>query len=224
MIGQVMEKIDAQKTVLFVMSEHGFKSFRRGVNLNSWLYLNGYLSLKNGEKSGDWFKEVDWKNTKAYAFGLGGLYINLKGREQGGVVQPGQEFKALKQELIEKLKGLKDTETGEVSICNVYDGATIYSGPYAPNAPDMIIGYNAGYRTSWDSAIGKVNKTVFEDNIKSWSGDHCIDPELVPGILFCNRKIHVDNPRIFDIPVTVLNLFGIELPSYMEGKPLIQEK
>ena len=58
---------------------------------------------------------------------------------------------------------------------------------------------------------------VFQDNIKAWSGDHCIDPRLVPGVLFCSRPIDADDPALIDIAPTALRLFGLEPPAYMEG-------
>jgi predicted AlkP superfamily phosphohydrolase/phosphomutase len=220
-IGRVMDKLDP-KTALVVMSDHGFKSFRRGVNLNSWLFVNGYLTLKEGKRtSGEWFKDVDWSRTKAYAMGLGGLYLNLKGREANGIVAPGEESRALKEDLRVKLTGLRDDSAGEVAITEAYDRDKVYAGPYAGNAPDLIIGYNQGFRASWDSVTGKVDSTIFEDNIKAWSGDHCIDPRHVPGVFFCNRKLATKAPSIMDVAPTVLTLFGLPVPAYMDGRPLI---
>ncbi len=68
--------------------------------------------------------------------------------------------------------------------------------------------------------MGKVTSKVFSDNTKAWSGDHCIDPHLVPGVIFANRKILAENPGIEDLAPTALELFGIEPPPYMEGKSL----
>jgi predicted AlkP superfamily phosphohydrolase/phosphomutase len=221
LIGRVQAKLDS-RSALIVMSDHGFKSFRRGVNLNSWLHLNGYLSLKDGKgASEEWFKDVDWETTRAYALGLGGLYINQKGREAKGIVEAGEASRALKKELISKLSGLRDESGGEVAITEVYDRDRIYSGPYAPNAPDLIIGYNQGFRASWDSVTGKVNGTVFEDNTKAWSGDHCIDPRHVPGVFYFSRKTGSKSPSIMDVAPTVLNLFGLQVPAHMDGRTLL---
>jgi predicted AlkP superfamily phosphohydrolase/phosphomutase len=224
MIGKIREKID-DKSILIVMSDHGFKSFRRGVNLNSWLYLNGYLSLKEGKtESDEWFKDVDWEKTKAYALGLGGLYINQKRREAKGIVEPGEETKSLKAELAGKLNGLKDDENGATAINKIFDRDELPPGPYKENGPDFVIGYNDGYRVSWDSVTGKVNNIVFDDNQKAWSGDHCIDPRIVPGIFFCTQKINTNTPSIIDIAPTALELFGLEIPSHMDGRSLTDVK
>ena len=221
LLGRLMKKV-GEKTVLMVMSDHGFAPFRRGVNLNTWLLHHGYLALKDGKVTGgEWFADVDWQRTKAYSLGLTGLFINKRGREGQGVVGNGEEFRQLKRELITKLTGLVDPETGETAIRDVLDCAEMFSGPYLDNGPDLLIGYNSGYRVSWDCATGRVSASVFEDNTKRWSGDHCIDPKLVPGVFFCNQAINGKAPDIRDIAPTVLSLFGIAIPQYMGGEPLI---
>ena len=220
-LGRVMTRID-DDTVLLVMSDHGFTQFKRGVNINTWLLQHGYLVLKEGHTtSGDWFEAVDWQRTKAYSLGLIGLFINRKGREACGIVAEGEELNRLKQELIAQLTGLVDDETGDIAIRELIDTEAIQAGPYVYDAPDLLLGYNAGYRNSWAGAKGGVSASVFEDNTKHWSGDHCVDPRLVPGILFCNRPIQTATPDIKDIAPTVLHLFGTDIPSYMQGKPLL---
>jgi predicted AlkP superfamily phosphohydrolase/phosphomutase len=219
LIGRVTEQID-NATLLLVISDHGFKSFTRGVNLNAWLRQNGYLALKSGKtESGDWFEDVDWSRTRAYTMGLNGLYLNVKGREREGIVSPGAETDALKDELRRKLDGLVDPDSGRAGITGVFDCDSTYAGPYVDNAPDLIIGYGDGFRASWDSVMGKVTSRIFEDNIKAWSGDHCVDPRLVPGVLFSNYKIGDEKPAIVDVAPTMLKLFGLRIPAHIDGKP-----
>lgn len=220
LVGRTMAKIN-EGDVFMVISDHGFKSFRRGINLNAWLKQNGYLALKEGAtESGEYFQDVDWSRTKAYAFGLAGIYLNVKGREKHGVVAPGEEYEALKAELIEKLSGLKDPDSGEVAVTEMFDSDKIYKGPYSHDGPDLISGYNIGYRISWNGATGVVNDELFEDNVKAWSGDHCIDPRLVPGVIFSNKKVATEEPALMDIGPSVLDLFGVEVPRHMEGRPI----
>jgi len=223
LVGKVRDKL-SKNSCLVIMSDHGFKQFRRGVNLNSWFYCNGYLNLKDGKsESGEWFKDVDWASTKAYGLGLGGIYINQKGRESQGIVSPGEETIALKTELKQKLSGLMDDgNNNAIAINYLYDRDEIPPGPYKENCPDFIVGYNEGYRVSWDSVSGKVNSTIFEDNIKAWSGDHCIDPKLVPGIFFCNHPINTKSPSIVDIAPTAMELFGLKAPEHMDGQSLLK--
>ncbi len=220
LVGRTMQKL-GENDVFLVISDHGFKSFRRGINLNAWLKANGYLHLKEGvNESGEYFQGVDWEKTRAYAFGLAGIYLNVKGREKKGIVAPGAEYAALKRELIEKLSGLRDPETGEVAITEMFDARQIYRGPYVEHGPDLISGYNVGYRISWNGATGVVNDQIFEDNVKAWSGDHCIDPRLVPGVIFCNRPIQAREPALMDIAPSVLELFGVPIPRHMEGRSI----
>jgi predicted AlkP superfamily phosphohydrolase/phosphomutase len=224
MVGRIRERL-RDGDVLMVLSDHGFTSFRRGVNLNAWLLANGYLTLQEGAAGkGEWLREVDWSNTRAYALGLTGLFLNLEGREAVGTVGRNGEAAALRAELAEKLTGLVDEELGELAIRKAYNPRDLYSGPYLENAPDLIVGYNAGYRASWDGATGVVAGPVIEDNPKPWSGDHCVDPLIVPGVFFCDREIDRGDPALIDIAPSALWLFGIEPPAYMDGRSLFGEE
>jgi len=220
LLGEILDRLEPDD-VLMAISDHGFSAFRRGVNLNVWLQREGYLTLDdNHDDAAEWLTGVDWSRTKAYCLGLAGMYLNIRGREERGIVQPGSEAESLKAEIADRLKGLIDPETGEISIREAFDTAELYDGPYLENAPDLLIGYNAGYRASWDAATGVVAGAVFTENVKAWSGDHCIDPRLVPGVFFCNRRVDVDEPSLIDIAPTALRLFGVAPPSYMEGRSL----
>lgn len=216
LVGKARAKLDADDW-LIVMSDHGFSSFRRGINLNSWLLENGYLSLKkDADPHADYLQSIDWSKTRAYAIGLAGIFINKSGRERNGVVADA-DFPALKAEISGKLREIIDPASGSRAIREVYDSEKSYSGMYRSEAPDLIIGCERGYRVSWDSVTGKLEKEIFTDNTKAWSGDHHVDPALVPGILFSNRLFKAEAPSILDIAPTVLNIFGIPAPKYMEG-------
>jgi len=217
LVGEVLDRLRSDD-VLMVLSDHGFSSFRRGVNLNAWLAREGYLTLRPGaDGTSEWLRDVDWSRTRAYCLGLTGMFLNVRGREASGIVAPGDEAEALRVEIAQKLAGMTDDEKAMVAIREAFDPAKLYAGPYLENGPDLIIGYNAGYRVSWDCATGIVAGRVFEDNVKAWSGDHCIDPRLVPGVLFCNRGVQTDDPALIDIAPTALTLFGIQPPAYMDG-------
>jgi predicted AlkP superfamily phosphohydrolase/phosphomutase len=221
LVGRTMDAID-DDTALFVMSDHGFKPFRRGVDLNAWLREHGYLHLKEGASvpSGTYLADIDWSRTKAYALGLAGIFLNIQDREGQGIVER-SEIPALVRELCEQLTGLRDPETNEEAIHEAMPRGTVYKGPYVDAAPDIIIGYNAGYRVSWDAVIGKCGAAVFSDNVKAWSGDHCIHPRLVPGILLSNRDLNGSEAEIIDLAPTALALLGVGKPGYMDGKSLL---
>jgi predicted AlkP superfamily phosphohydrolase/phosphomutase len=223
LVGEIVRKLRPDD-VLLVVSDHGFTSFRRGVNLNAWLQANGYLKLKEGaDGSAEWLRDVDWSETRAYALGLTGLFLNLRGREGAGVVEPGEEAARLKADLVEQLRRLRDEDSGTPAVHDVFDTGQVYSGPYQSNAPDLLVGYNEGYRVSWDCATGVVSGPIFEDNEKAWSGDHCVDPRLVPGVLFGTHKISASDPSLMDIAPTALRLIGIAKPGFMEGQCLFEE-
>jgi predicted AlkP superfamily phosphohydrolase/phosphomutase len=217
-LGRAMEYLEAG-TALFVLSDHGFCSFRRGVNLNAWLRAEGYLALRDGAtESGDYFEGIDWARTRAYTFGLSGVYLNLRGREAQGCVGA-EEAILLRAELAGKLAGLRDGEA--VAIQGIYPAGEIYSGPYLGAAPDLVVGYAEGYRASWGAAVGRTTAAVFEDNLKAWCGDHCVDPVLVPGVLFSNLEIQAETPGIEDMAATALKLFGVAAPGWMEGRSVV---
>jgi predicted AlkP superfamily phosphohydrolase/phosphomutase len=218
-LGEVLDRID-DKTTLIILSDHGFASFRRFFHLNTWLYQNGYIVLDDQSRktSDEFFENVDWSRTRAYAMGLNSLYLNISGREGEGIVEPGEEVDALKRELINSLKQITDSQTGQQVIKEVYDTTQIYSGPDSKAVPDMIVGFNLNYRTSWETALGKIPDILFGDNLKAWSGDHCMAVDLVPGILLTNKKIIMQNPALIDLAPSILAEFDIPTPEDMDGK------
>ncbi len=221
LVDRTLKKCDNENTLFMVISDHGFNTFRYGVDLNRWLEENGYLVLKDNDREGKYLTTIDWSKTKAFGIGLTGIFLNIKGRESQGIVEEGEEADQLRTEIAEKLSALVDVERdNKPAIKTVYNALKRYAGPYKQNAPDLIVGYYPGYRASWETAVGQVTEQVFHPNMKAWSGDHCIDPSFVPGVLFCNRKIESENPRLMDIGPTVLDSFGVEIPGYMDGKVL----
>jgi predicted AlkP superfamily phosphohydrolase/phosphomutase len=220
-LGKARERLDS-RTTLIVMSDHGFAPFYRAFNLNTWLNEQGYVKLmdKPVKDGAEFFADVNWGETRAYGLGINGLYINLKGREPGGVVQPGLERDALMNDIVRKLLAVRDPKTGEQVIRRVYKAEEIYSGPALQEAPDLIIGYNRGYRASWKSVLGKFPRPLFEDNIDKWSGDHAMAADLVPGVLMVNKKITFPKPALSDLAPTILNEFGLPKGDEMVGHNL----
>ncbi len=219
LVGRTMAACDDESTVLMVISDHGFSPFRRGIDLNAWLEKEGYLTVSEGGRGEKYLRGIDWSKTRAFCLGLAGIWLNVKGREANGIVEP-TEANALRDEICDKLTGLVDDDKGDPAISRAFNTRRIYAGPYAEDAPDIVVGYHRGYRVSWEAAIGQVTNSVFHDNTRAWSGDHCIDPKLVPGVMFCNRKIESESPRLMDIGATVLEMFGVDVPKRMDGKPM----
>ncbi|MFO0416086.1 MAG: alkaline phosphatase family protein, partial [Pseudomonadota bacterium] len=153
-LGLALERLDS-RTTLYALSDHGFAPFTREFNLNTWLYNNGYLSLTDPSKlgQGEFFEHVDWSRTKAYGLGINGLYINVEGRDKFGTVKP-EDAKALKTEIAQRLPSVRDPRDGAAMITQAYDSNTIYSGPFVELAPDLVVGYQRGYRSSDETVLG----------------------------------------------------------------------
>ncbi|MEK6800039.1 MAG: alkaline phosphatase family protein [Planctomycetota bacterium] len=221
-VGRVLDRVGPDATVM-VMSDHGFCNFERQFQLNTWLRDNGYLGpaaatglLKPVTEGG-----VDWSKTRAYGMGLNGLYLNLRGRERDGIVDPADRD-ALLREISAKLLAVRDPQTGEAAVLRVYRSDEVYSGPHAPEAPDLIVGYARGYRASWATTLGDIGREVFSDNDMAWSADHCIAAEEVPGVVFSNRGIVAESPSLTDLAPTILQLFGLQAAPPMKGTSLFQ--
>ena len=224
-LGQVMESVD-ENTTLIVMSDHGFSPFYWGVNLNSWLLEKGYVTLRDPSRQGryPYFLNVNWSQTKAYALGLNGLYVNLKGREKHGIVSPGTEYGKLLDQLEADLLAMKDSRNGQNPVTLVVQTRRDFEGPPVGAGPDMIVGYNWGYRSSWKSPLGEFPRQIVVDNHDPWSGDHSIDHRLVPGVLISNQEITLDNPALYDLTVAVLDEFGVSKLPAMIGQDCLAVK
>jgi predicted AlkP superfamily phosphohydrolase/phosphomutase len=222
-LGEVLPRLD-DHTTLLVLSDHGFAPYYRSFNLNTWLLDNGYIKLKGdaGRNSSEPFANVDWTQTRAYGLGLNGLYINLRGRERNGIVEPGTAADSLMAEIRAKLLAVQDPKAKLPVITRVDLASEAYQGSYAREGPDLIVGYNRGYRAGWQTILGAFPPEEIEDNTNPWSGDHCMDYTLVPGVLLSNRKIAADAPALTDIAPTILEEFGIAKAKGMIGQSVFQ--
>ena len=235
-VGDVLAAMKPGGT-LIIVSDHGFHTWRKGFNTNTWLVENGYMALKTPgaeEKTynldqlfgqGSFFPNVDWTRTKAYALGLGQIYLNLRGREKNGILEQGPETDRLLEEISRKLEAVKDPDTGESVIQNVYLGREIFHGPRMADAPDLQVDFRSGYRTSWQTSLGAIPSGIVVANMKKWSGDHCAsDPSDTGGIFFSNRPLQKaaestsPDPSILDIAPTVLKLLSVKPPTELDGR------
>jgi len=230
-VGEVVKRAGPGVPIMIV-SDHGFHSWRKAVNLNTWLVQNGYMTLKGQEGladkklsdlfgGGTFWENVDWSRTRAYAMGIGQIYFNLRGRESQGIVSPGAEASALADELSKKLMDLQDPEDGTMIVLAVYKRDDIYSGPYLQNAAELQVGMHDGYRVSWQTTLGGAPPGILYKNDRKWSADHGgYDYAITSGVLVSGRPINTQTPRIIDIAPTVLRFFGLSVPTDIDGKPL----
>jgi predicted AlkP superfamily phosphohydrolase/phosphomutase len=221
-IGRVAQHAD-ERTLLIVLSDHGFSSFKRGMHLNTWLFEQGLLAFKGDslpDEERHLLRDVDWDRTKAYALGLGSIYLNRRGREANGILD-GEEVDAVSTAIVQGLTGLRDTELDCPAVRRVVRREEVYDGPFLDDAPDLIVGFESGYRVSWATALGGAREGLFEDNTRAWSGDHIIDPDLVPGVLLMNRPFDDNRPNMEDLAPTILNALGVSAPEQMKGNKLL---
>ena len=220
LLGEVLEILPPD-TSLIVLSDHGFAPFYQAVNLNRWLLDNGYIVLKDKTGSPDmaalmsgqsnYFKKYDWEKTRAFAMGLTKIYINERGRVPHGCVESGAEAEAVKDEIIAGLRALRHGDKRVIS--NVWRKEEIWEGPLLSEAPDLQIGFEWGYRTSWQTSLGGADEELIQPNMRNWSGDHCsFDPAIVPGVIFSNRKFSCERFRLVDVGMTVLKMMHVPLP------------
>ena len=167
---------------------------------------------------GSFFPNVDWSRTRAYALGLGQIYLNLSGREKFGILNPGAETDQLLAEIRSKLLAFKDPDTQQPVVQNVYIGRDIFHGARMSDAPEIQIAFRDGYRTSWQTSLGAIPAGIVVANMKKWSGDHCAsDPSDTQGIFLSNRQVQTPAPQIMDIAPTVLKLLGVAPVGQLDG-------
>jgi predicted AlkP superfamily phosphohydrolase/phosphomutase len=230
-VGEILARVGPD-TPMLVVSGYGFHSFRRAVNLNTWLVDQGFMSLAGPTgaerptlagvyRGARFWDNVDWSRTRAYAIGFGQLYLNLAGRERGGIVRPGVNARDVEDDLIGRLLALTDPETGARVVSAVYKASDVYAGPHLDSAPDLQVGFAEGYRVSWQTVAGAVPDRVIEPNRQKWSGDHAgFDAASTGGFLISNRPLRAGSVSIMDIAPTVLAYFGVGIPEGLDGKAL----
>jgi hypothetical protein len=229
-VGDVQAKISSwdDKHRFLLMSDHGFSDFRNKVHLNRWLWEAGYLSFNNDDSSGD-LTNVNWEKTDAYSVGLNSIYLNVQGREGQGSV-PADAIENTLAEIKDKLLDWKDAD-GKAVIEKVRLKHETFSGPYTRFGPDLVVGYAAGYRASAETGLGKIPKVALETNHDHWGADHCMDADIVPGVIFSNHDLR-DFGRISfrDIPFLAigkhLDQSHIKPPSQMDrqGQKDVEER
>jgi len=230
LVGEVLTRVDPG-TMVIVLSDHGFHSFKYAVNLNTWLVQEGFMVLKGQASSdknldqlflgGQFWEHVDWSRTRAYSMGLGQIYFNLRGREGQGIVGEGDEYRRLGDEIASRLLAMTDPAGGARIVSSVYKRDDVYEGPFIGNAPDLQVGLEDGYRVSWQTSLGGAPAGLVYANLRKWSGDHCsFDYRTIPGTLVLNRTVTSEAIRLIDVAPTVLKHFGLAVPKEMDGRPL----
>ena len=204
LVGKVEQQLagrGASPPKMIIVSDHGFSGFDYKVHLNRWLIERGYLSAGAGNGGPGSLHDVDWSESQAYAVGLNSLYLNLAGREGKGSVQEGQRLPLIER-IRDDLLGWHGPN-GQPVVHSVSSQEEAFHGPFASLGPDLVVGFSPGYRASAETGLGQWKETTIEPNADHWGADHCVHPQAVPGVLFCNQ-----------------GLDGFSSPSYRDFPPL----
>jgi predicted AlkP superfamily phosphohydrolase/phosphomutase len=230
LVGRVLQESLRPDDTLILCADHGFQSFRRQVHLNNWLAHEGFLVVKEGAKSFSLLGSyVDWTKTRAYALGLGTIYINTMGGESKvGCVKP-EDRLAVAREIAARFVEARDPSTGDKLGRSADIVSEIHHGPHQHLEADLSVGFEANYRVSWATSSGGLSARdgkpgpFVVDNDKNWSGDHVsVDTELVRGIFFSNRKCALPSAGVdlLHIAPTVLAALGVKVPVELDVAPL----
>jgi predicted AlkP superfamily phosphohydrolase/phosphomutase len=218
-LGEIRRRLPPD-TLLLVMSDHGFQPYTRKLHLNAWLRDQGYLTLRDGKRTGHIVAgDVDWSRTRAYGLGFNGLYLNVAGREGQGIVAAA-EAEPLAAEISSRLEALRDPENGKRVVLRVDRSADVYSSQRRAEGPDLVVGYDVGYGASDESTLGEITEHVLVDNESRWSGNHLMSPDVVPGVLLVNRKLTGSGYELTDVTATLLAHYGLDAPSGMVGRSI----
>ncbi len=236
-LGKVLDRV-GDDAVVMIMSDHGFAAYRRKFSLNTWLLENGYLVLNEGREKelpedASGFKDVfisdavDWSKSTAYGVGFNGLYLNLKGRESQGIVEPGAEADELLARLKRELEAIRDDERGSTPVVLSADLATVVyaGGERLDEAPDIVVGYNWGYGNSDEATQGRIPNAVLSDNVGgTFNGSHLMHPSVVNGVLLTNQPVQLADPRLEDLTTTILGIYGVEPAPGMVGRQILSNQ
>ena len=170
--------------------------------------------------------EIDWTRTRVYGADFwGNLYLNLRGREPSGIVESGQEAEGLLQEITERLRTLRDPETGEAIVQRVHRRTELYSGPLAHQAPDLLVECKGTYHCK-PQPLGQHEIIVAPSGrYKHATLDHSAEHRPEGIVLLVGPKIREDcrlnRAHIVDLAPTILYLLGCPLSDAFDGAPLV---
>lgn len=197
-VDETLDNKDLKNARLLILSDHGFAQYDYKIHLNQWLVDHHYLTLEENSEELS-LRNVDWAQSQAYALGLNSVYLNLAGREGQGSVNA-EEIETVREKLRRDLNAWVGPD-GRPVINQVYLREEVFHGPYLRHAPDLVIGYSTGYRASAETGLGKWEADSLIMNTDHWHADHCIDPAMVPGVMFSNMKFQSSpQPSYRDIP------------------------
>ncbi len=163
---------------------------------------------------------IAWERTRAYAvpiyYPITGVWVNLVGRQDKGTVTPGVEYERVRDELIERLSGLRHPETGTPLVQGVWRREDVYQGPHAQDASDVIVETAPGYHGGFD--LDHLVTDVPDALLRQVSGSHVFEGIFVAAGGPFRRGVVLDPPSVADVLPTALHLLGVPLPDDLDGR------
>jgi len=209
LLGRVRAQLDSD-TTLMLMADHGFCTLRKEVYVNTWLKEAGYLRLAANEPKS--IADID-PSSRAYSLDPGRIFINLRGREPQGCVEPGSEYEHLLEEVAEGLLTLRDPDSGEPMIEKVLRREEIYRGPQLNRAADLIAVPQRGYDLK-----GAINKEALTFKGDELIGMHTYDDAM---LYIRNHEIKRVEFSVVDVMPTILEIMGLPMPPDLDGTSLL---
>jgi len=226
LVGQIRSRLPAG-VELVVVSPYGLYTARHVVDLNRWLASEGLLAWHAPPRPVTlaamadptlWDDAIDWTKTTARAMGAGHIYVNQRGRDPEGIVEPGAAYESVLQRLRERLEGLTDPISGRRVVSRVRLGRELYSGPHAARAPDLVVTFTPGFRASWDSMLGGAAEAAIERNRERWSAEHAsVDERTVPGVWLSTLPVSGTEMSVLDVAPTILQYLAPGEASDLDG-------
>lgn len=234
-VGEIL-RVTRGEASLILVSDHGFGPLKRVLFLNNWLASRGYLVFRSGSplrtvlskvasavrrrriSAG---REIDWERTRAFFSGtVGNIFINLKGREPAGVVDPA-DYEGLCAALADELAAYRDPESGEGIVERVYRQGEAEAGTDR-SAPDLVVTFRSGYAVVGDDiALHDVADTgEIVSNARNWSGNHEKEGIFIAHGGPVRKGIVLPDSEIIDVAPTILYSLDVPVPRRMDGKVL----
>lgn len=166
-------------------------------------------------------RDVDWRRTRAFSIGnFGQIYINVKGQRPQGIVEPGSEYEAVRDEIIRAALALRDPATGDQVIAAAYRREELYHGARLEHAPDIILHTDRARYVSFGHADFGSNKLI-EPSIGQ-TGHHMMDGIVILRGAGVRPGSRIEGANIVDIAPTALAMLGLPVPTGMDGKTLVE--
>lgn len=206
-LGRVWERVDAN-TTLIILSDHGFCTIRKEVYLNQYLREHGWLHLQPSQGKAPGIADIA-PSTRAFSMDPGRVFLNVRGREPRGSIEPGAEYERIRSALQEELLEMRDPDTGALMVERVFTREEIYHGGSFPNAPDLVVAPHRGY--AFKGALDREQLTYKGDVL---IGEHTHDDAM---LYISGHDIVKQSLAMEDVIPAIYGLMQVPQPEDLDG-------